>query len=205
MTARRLQASAMPLILAAALAAPSAADIAGIAGAAARLSAAPAPMAAAPAAAATHRVGIPSADGKPLPYSLEIPTDWQVQPSKELGGVFVGPAGISQPKDDPRMIFVRESSASLADPAAVAANIKKNQPADASWTAPLVEVRELSGVRGVVLRMDSGSGELARSTLVLKMPLGQGSLDFMASAPRAEFERRLAGYRAVLFSIQPAH
>lgn len=204
MTARRLQASAMPLILAAALAAPCAAATGGTGGAAASRSAAPAP-AAASAAAATHRVGIPSADGKPLPYSLEIPTDWQVQPSKELGGVFVGPAGISQPKDDPRMIFVRESSASLADPATVAANIKKNQPADASWTAPLVEVRELSGVRGVVVRMDSGSGELARSTLVLKMPLGQGSLDFIASAPRAEFERRLAGYRAVLFSIQPAH
>jgi hypothetical protein len=199
MTARRPPATVLRLVLATALALPLAAASWGAGGAGPAAS----PPAAAAPAAGMHRIGLASADGKPLPYTLEIPADWQMQPAKD--GVFLGPAGAGQPQADPRMIFLRESQASLADPAAVAANIKRNQPADASWTAPLVEVRDFGGVRGVVVRMDSGSGEQARSTLALKMPLGQGSIDLMVSAPRAEFERRLAGYRAVLFSIQPAH
>jgi hypothetical protein len=209
-------------LLAAALAGPAGAlpansapavrpDSAGTAGPAAAAPATPAAPAApaAPAGPATpagqsRRVQIPSPDLKLLPYTIEIPARWQMQASKqkEIHGVFIGPLAI-QPEKDVRMIFVRVSPVSLADPEAVLANIKKSVPADGSWSAPLAEVREVGGVRGVLVRMDSGTGAEARSTLVLKMPLGQTSVDFMASAPRATFDRLLAGYEHVIFSVQP--
>jgi len=161
---------------------------------------------AAPAASSgpAHRVPLPGPDDKPFPYTIEIPAGWQVLFSRNVPGVFVGPASALEPEKDVRMIYVRVSPASMIDPEAVVANIKKSEPADHSWSAPLVEVREVGGVRGVLVRMDSGSGAEARSTLVLKMPLGQQtSVDFMASAPRAEFERLLAGYQRVILSVLP--
>ena len=126
-----------------------------------------------------------------------------MQSSKTVAGVFLGPAGVAEPETDTRMIYVRISAASVIDPEAVAANIRK-PPADKSWSAPVVEVRDVGSVRGVLVRIDSGSGDQARSTLVLKLPLGQTSVDFMASAPRADFERRLADYQRVLLSVLPA-
>jgi hypothetical protein len=87
----------------------------------------------------------------------------------------------------------------------VVANINKSEAADNTWSAPLVEVHEVGGVRGVLVRMDSGAGVQARSTLVLKMPLGQTSVDFMATAPRDEFEHQLATYQRVMFSVLPVH
>ena len=163
------------------------------------------PPAAAPAGPPrepTRRITIPSPDGKIFPYTIEVPASWQVQSSKTVAGVFLGPAGVAEPESDARMIYVRVSPASVLDPEAVAANIKQNP--DQSWSAPLVEVRDVGGVRGVLVRIDSGTGDEARSTLVLKLPLAQTSLDFMASAPRAEFERQLAGYQRVLLSVLPA-
>jgi hypothetical protein len=168
---------------------------------------APPPPAAAPAGPPgepTRRITIPTPEGKIFPYTIEVPASWQVQSSKTVPGVFLGPPGVAEPESDSRMIYVRVSPASVIDPEAVAANIKRSVPADKSWSAPLVEVRDVGGVRGVLVRMDSGAGEQARSTLVLKLPLAQTSLDFMASAPRAEFERQLAGYQRVLLSVLPA-
>lgn len=149
-----------------------------------------------------RRVGLPGPDGKPFPYTVELPAGWQVQSSKNLPGMFLGPAAGSAPESDTRMIYVRVSPASLLDPEAVVANIKQSA-ATADWSAPMVEVREVHGVRGVLVRMDSGSGDQARSTLVLKLPLGRSSVDFMASAPRAEFERLLPGYQRVILSVLP--
>ncbi len=163
------------------------------------------PAAAAPAAggaSAARRVEIAAADGTRFPYTIELPAGWEVVHSKAMPGVFVGPAGSATPETDPRMVYVRVSPASLADPEAVVANIKKS--VDDSWAAPLVEVRTLGGVRGVLVRMDSGSGIQARSTLVLKMPYGQTSLDFMASATRSEFERQLPVVQRVILSVLPA-
>jgi hypothetical protein len=165
-----------------------------------------APAATAPPAAgfSTHRIDIPSPEGKPYPYSIEVPAGWQVQSSKNVPGVFLGPPAVGEPETDPHMIYVRVSPASMLDPEAVVANIKKSDAADDTWSARLVEVREIGGVRGVLVRMDSGTGDQARSTLVLKMPLGKTSLDFMASAARAEFERLLPGYQRVMLSVLPA-
>ncbi|HLX07132.1 MAG TPA: hypothetical protein VKY89_04645 [Thermoanaerobaculia bacterium] len=174
------------------------------AGAAATAQAVPAGLAgAASAAGQPTRVVLPGPDGKPFPYTIELPAGWQVQSSRTVPGVFLGPAGAGEPENDVRMIYVRVSPASLLDPEAVVANIKKSDAADDSWSAPLVEVREIGGVRGVLVRMDSGSGDQARSTLVLKMPFGQSSVDFMASAPRAEFEGLLPAYQSVILSVLP--
>jgi len=161
------------------------------------------PAAPADSSGPTHRVRLPGPDSKAFPYTIEIPAGWQVLFSKSVPGVFVGPASALEPEKDERMIYVRVSGVSLIDPDAVVANIKKSDAADDTWSAPLVEVREIGGVRGVLVRMDSGSGAEARSTLVLKMPLGQTSVDFMASAPRAEFERLLPGYQRVILSVLP--
>jgi hypothetical protein len=165
----------------------------------------PAAAAAAPGAAANlgHRVGIPGAGGQPYPYTIELPAGWQLLPGKGVEGVFLAPAGVTAPESDPRAICVRISPVSLADPDAVVRNIKQNAATDPTWTAPVAEVRQVGGVHGVLVRMDSGAGSEARSTLVLKMPLGMTSLDFIASAPRADFERQLPAYERVVFSVQP--
>jgi hypothetical protein len=156
------------------------------------------------ASAAVRRVEIPGGPaGKPFPYTVELPAGWQVIHGEDMPGVFLGPAGLVHPEIDPRAIYVRISPASLADPAAVVTNIRASAPADNSWTAPIVEVREVGGMRGVLVRMDSGAGVQARSTLVLKLPLGATSVDFMATAPRDEFERQLATYQRVMFSVLP--
>jgi hypothetical protein len=200
----RLLTMSSTLLLAAALAGSAPPAPAAPAGAAPP--AAPAGAPAAAAAATGRRIEVTSREGKPYPYSIEVPAGWQVQVSKnkDVPGVFLGPPAIGELESDPHLIYIRVSPASMLDPEAVVANIKKSQPADASWSAPLVEVRDIGGVRGVLVRMDSGSGEQARSTLVLKMPLGMTSLDFMASASRAEFERLLPGYQRAMFSVLPA-
>ncbi len=194
----RLLATSSILLLAAALAGPAGSPPAAPSAAPAAPAAPPAPATGQP-----RRVDLPGPDGKPFPYTIELPAGWQVQTSKTVPGLFLGPAAAGEPERDVRMIYVRVSPASLLDPEAVVANIKKSDAADDSWSAPLVEVREIGGVRGVLVRMDSGSGEQARSTLVLKMPVGQSSVDFMASAPRAEFERLLPGYQSVILSVLP--
>ena len=211
----------LAVLLLGALPAPSAAAAAAPAPAATPASAAPAgasppppaaassstparPPAAAGAAGPARRIEIPGFAGKPFPYTIEVPAGWQVLSSAQVpGGVFLGPAGVSEPAGDPRVIFIRVSPTPVIDPGAVVASIKKS--AGVTWSAPLVEVREVGGIRGVLVRMDSGSGDQARSTLVLKMPLGPSkSLDFMASSPRAEFEHRLPGYQRVILSVLPA-
>ena len=202
MSPHRLLVMSSTLLLAAALAghagAPPAAGSAAAAGASAAGPALPADF-----SGPGHRVRLPGPDSKVFPYTIEIPAGWQVVFSKTEPGVFVGPASALEPEKDERMIYVRVSPVSVLDPEAVVANIKKSDAADDTWSAPLVEVREIGGVRGVLVRMDRGSGAEARSTLVLKMPLGPTSVDFMASAPRAEFERLLPGYQHVILSVLP--
>lgn len=166
------------------------------------------PTAAAPAAPATpavpdapQRIELPGAPGKPFPYTVEIPAGWQMRQVQGIPGVWLGPPD-AQPPDDPRLVYVRISLSSVTDAEKTAANIRaadEKQP----WSAPLVEVREVGGVRGVLVRMDSGEGEKARSTLVLKLPLEGRGVDFLGSAPRAEFEKLRPVYEKVFFSVRP--
>lgn len=151
-----------------------------------------------------HRVELrPAKGGKALPYTIEIPTDWQVRQVEGYPGLWLGPAD-AKPPEDPRLIWVRGSSVSLADPEKVVANIKQNDAASADWSAPRVEVRTVGGVRGVLVQMDSGAGDKARSSLILKLPLADLAADFVASASRSEFPKMLPTYEKILLSVRPA-
>jgi hypothetical protein len=159
-----------------------------------------------PAAEPRRRVELPGERGQALPYTVEIPQSWEVQQAKgEAGLLLLAPphTDLAKPDQEPRAIYVRPSPVSLADLAAVMANIRLASEQDKSWTAPVLEPREVAGVRGLLVQMDSGVGEKAHSTLVLKLPYDQKSLDFMATAPRAEFGRYLRDYQRILDSVRP--
>jgi len=153
-----------------------------------------------------HRMGLPGPADQPLPYTVEIPADWVVKvakDSKEMPGLWLGPFDAVPPKD-PRLIYVRISSVKLDDPDKAVANIRAADAKNDAWSAPIVEVRDLEGLKGVYVRMDSGSGDTARSTLALKLPYTTGGIDFLAGAPRAEFEKLLPVYQRILLSVRRA-
>lgn len=143
-----------------------------------------------------------SGEGQALPYTVEIPATWQVRQEQGYPGLWLGPAD-AKPPESPQLIYVRGSLVSLADPEKVAANIRASDAKEETWTAPRVEVRDVGGVRGVLVRMDSGEGDKARSTLALKLPLGENAVDFLVSAPRGELEKMLPVYEKILLSVRP--
>ena len=155
------------------------------------------------AAPGFHRVDLKPAQGQALPYTIEVPADWSVRQIATAPGLWLGPADAAPP-NDPRLVWVRGSGVSLADPAAVVANIRQNAAAQKGWTAPLAEVREVGGVKGVLVRMDSGEGAAARSTLTLKLPLEKAAVDFVCQGERKSFEQNLARCERVLLSVRPA-
>src|SRR4051812_6508634 len=129
--------------------------------------------------AAYHRIEVKPPKGAALPYTLEVPQDWQVRQFPETPGLWIGPAD-AKPPGDARLIWVRGSQVSLAEPDKVVANIKDNDTAHPEWSAPRVEVREVGGVRAVLVQMDSGEGDKARTSLTLKVPFQKVSVDFVA-------------------------
>jgi hypothetical protein len=147
-----------------------------------------------------QRIELPGAPGKPFPYTVEIPANWKMRQVEGIPGVWLGPTD-AQPPNDPRLVYVRISPTPLTDPAKTVANIRA---ADATqpWSVPFIEAREVNGIPAVLLRMDSGEGAAARSTLVLKLPLEGGGLDFLGAAPRAEFAKLLPVYQKVFFSVR---
>jgi hypothetical protein len=148
-----------------------------------------------------HRIGLPVSGDKVFPYTVEVPAGWTVREIKDSPGLWLGPV-TAQPPKDPHLVYVRISLADVSKPEEVAANIRANDAKNDAWTAPRVEVRDLEGVKGVLVRMDSGTGDAAHSTLALKLPLEKGGVDFLASAPRAEFEKMLPTYERILLSVR---
>jgi len=163
------------------------------------------PAVATPAAPAFHRVELKptQSQGKPLPYTVEVPKDWEVRQIEGFPGLWIGPAD-AKPPQDPRLIWIHGSQVSLADPDGVVANIRATDLQKAEWSAPRVEVKEVGGVRGVLVRMDAGEGDKARSNLTLKLPLKNLAIDFVATADRADFEKNLPLYERILLSVRPA-
>jgi hypothetical protein len=157
---------------------------------------------AAPPASTFHRVELKPAKGAALPFTLEVPADWQVRQVEKFPGLWIGPAD-AKPPEDPRLIWIRGSTVSLADPAAIVANIKANDLNHPEWSAPRVEVKTAGGLKCVLVEMENGEGDKARSSLTLKVPFEKVSIDFVASAPRAEFPRMLPLYERILSSLQP--
>jgi hypothetical protein len=191
---------------------PAATPSAPIAAGAAPAAAAPAapaakattPAAAAPAVAGFHRVELPggTADQK-FPYDIEVPQSWTLHEIKEQAVIWLGPEG-ADPDTGSQMVYVRISPAALGNPEDVVANFKKSVPADGSWSAPVAEVREVAGVRGVLVQINSVKDKAVRKTLILKMPLPKTSVDFIASAPGDSFDKMLPDYQRILLSVRPA-
>lgn len=152
---------------------------------------------------AYHRVDLKHSSGSNLPYTVEVPDGWEVREDKDYPGFWLGPADAKIPSD-PRLVWVRGSRTSLVDPQDAIAKIRAADEKGSGWAASVLEVKEVGGVKGVFVRMDSGEGAEARSTLALKMPFYNTALDFMASGPRAEFEKMLPVYEQILFSVRPA-
>jgi hypothetical protein len=162
------------------------------------------PPPATPASTAVHRVTLSAGAGKDLPYSIEVPRDWTMRQEQGYPGLFVGPADAKP--EDPRLIWVRGSQVSLADPAQVAANIRASDAQADQWTAPRVEEKEVGGVEALLVRLDTQDAKnpgTTRSTLILKLPLGPAGLDVVASADKAEMDRRMAEYERILLSVRP--
>jgi hypothetical protein len=155
-----------------------------------------------PAEGTFHRIELAAGPGKSLPYTLEVPMGWEPRQVAGFPGLWIGPAD-AKPPEDPRLIWVRGSMVALAEPEKVVANIRANDAADPKWSAPRVEVKEVGGVRGVLVQMNTGEGDKARSSLTLKLPLAKVSLDIVASATQAEFPQRLSLYERILLSARP--
>jgi hypothetical protein len=162
------------------------------------------PMAA-PAAEAFHRVDLKPtrSQGEPIPYTLEVPVDWQVREIEGFPGLWIGPADATPPQD-PRLIWIHGSTVSMADPEKLVANIKASDAEKPEWSAPRVEVKEVGGIRGLLVQMDAGEGDKARSNLTLKLPLQNLAIDFVATASREEFAKNLPLYERILLSVRPA-
>ncbi len=148
------------------------------------------------------RVALKHSSGSALPYTIELPDGWEVREDKDYPGLWLGPADAKIPSD-PRLVWVRGSRGTVANPEDAAARIRAADAEQKDWAASRLEVKEVGGVKGVLVRMDSGEGDQARSTLALKMPFFSTALDFMASGPRAEFEKMLPVYEQILFSVRP--
>jgi hypothetical protein len=160
-------------------------------------------QAASPGAAPSgHRVELPGAQGKPFPYTIEIPHDWQVRQVKGIPGVWLGPTG-AEPPEDPRLLYVRMSHVSLADPQKVVQSIRANDVTAMEWSASELEVREIGGVKGVWVRRETGEGAKARSTITLKLPVGASSVDFIASVPPAEYKKLGALAEKLILTVRP--
>jgi hypothetical protein len=162
------------------------------------------PMAA-PAAEAFHRVDLKPtrSQGEPIPYTLEVPVDWQVREIEGFPGLWIGPAD-AKPPQDPRLIWIHGSTVSMAEPEKLVANIKASDAEKPEWSAPRVEVKEVGGIRGLLVQMDAGEGDKARSNLTLKLPLQNLAIDFVATASREEFAKNLPLYERILLSVRPA-
>jgi len=156
-----------------------------------------------PAEGTFHRIELSVGPGKALPYTLEVPMGWEPRQVAGFPGLWIGPAD-AKPPEDPRLIWVRGSLVALAEPEKVVANIRANDATDTKWSAPRVEVKDVGGVHRVLVQMNTGEGDKARSSLTLKLPLAKVSLDLVASAPQAEFPKQLPLYERILLSARPA-
>ena len=156
-----------------------------------------------PAAGTFHRIELAAGLGKALPYTIEVPMGWEARQVAGAPGLWIGPAD-AKPPEDPRLIWVRGTMVSLAEPDKLAATIRANDAADPKWSAPRVEVKDVGGVRGILVQMNTGEGDKARSSLILKLPLGKVSVDIAATATPAEFSQRLPLYEQILLSVRPA-
>lgn len=156
-------------------------------------------------APATKRIPLPSLEtGRDLPYTVAIPVDWTVRRDLPATGVFLGPPA-GDPNSHPEMVYVRQSPVDISDPLAVGEAIRANS-AEQPWSVEELQVIDEVGVYGLLVLMavprDATGPE--RKTMTLKLPVGDGSVDLVASAPAERFATLRSHYERILGSVQPA-
>jgi hypothetical protein len=134
------------------------------------------------------------------PYTVEIPSDWQVHDGKPLKTtLFLAPPAVINADLYPNAIGVAAGTVSLANPEQVAVNIQRNLKG-----AKTAMVREIDGVRGVLAEFDQGDGVTASTVLSLMLPTVAGCVQFIGRSPRAQFAAHRAQYERILFSVRRA-
>src|SRR3954451_24724075 len=106
-----------------------------------------------PAEGTFHRIELSAGPGEALAYTLEVPMGREPRQVAGFPGLWIGPAD-AKPPEDPRLIWVRGSQVSLADPHKIVANIKANDAAHPEWSAPRVEARTVGGANCVLVQME---------------------------------------------------
>lgn len=151
------------------------------------------------------RVPVPSlSGGEDHPFTIEIPVTWQVRRDLPAPGVFLGPPGGS-PESHPEMVLVHESDVSVEEPTSVLANLQANAE-QSDWSILEAEVRDFGGVEGlwIVRKMPPAGLHGERVNVAVKLPLGEKSLDLLATVPMTEYEALSAQLERMLHSVRPA-
>lgn len=160
----------------------------------------------APAAVSLKRIPIPSdRDGEDQPYTIEVPTNWGPRRDLPILGVIIGPPS-GDPNSFPEMPLVRESSVNVSDPAAILENLKANAK-EGDWSLIEGEVRDFGGVKGlwIVRRLPPVGMHPERISLAVKLPLGDRSLDVIATVPEAQYHGALEqDIKRILSSVRPS-
>ncbi|HEY0780874.1 MAG TPA: hypothetical protein VGE98_00350 [Thermoanaerobaculia bacterium] len=155
------------------------------------------------ATAKLQRLQLPGVGGKPFFYTIAVPEGWMVyEEAKIAAGMWVGPPGAVA--GDPRMVYVRVATTSLASAEAAAASLRRADAADQTWSAPSIEIKEVGTVRGLLVQIETGQGARAQSTLSLRLPLpNRNSAEFWFAANRYDFAKLRPFYERVLLSVLP--
>lgn len=151
------------------------------------------------------RVAVPSLSREAdHPFTIEIPVNWEVRRNLPALGVFFGPPG-GDPNSHPEMLLVHESEVALDAPEAVLANLRANAQG-ADWSLREAEVRDFGSVRGlwIVREMPPSGLHGQRVSFAVKLPLGERSLDVLATVPREVHDALAPAIGHMLQSIRPA-
>ncbi len=143
-----------------------------------------------------------------LPYVLDLPHGWEMNPW--AGGAFLvlGPHGQLPPTggaaQNPWVIVLHPSPNKFPGADAAIEALKANAAKTTAFALLSASHHDFGGLQGMLALTESGSGDKRARTLTVRVPLGQGTLDVIASAPVADFPTFQALYERVLFSLQPA-
>jgi len=152
----------------------------------------------------TQRIALPTlSTATNFPYTIAVPATWEARREIPAPGIFLGPPG-AQPDSDFSMIFVRHSSVDLTDPQKVVDAIAAND-AQQPWTAEEAKVIDADGRPAVwiLMKIPGDAKQPARRTLTVKLPVDDGSVDVMATAPVDEFDALRPEFERILRSIRP--
>lgn len=151
------------------------------------------------------RVPLPSlSTSEDHPFTIEIPATWGPRRDLAAPGVFLGPPS-GDPNSRPEMLLVRESDVALEAPAAILSNLRIHAQ-QADWSLREAEVQDFGGVEGlwIVREMAPSGFHGSRLSFAVKLPLGDRSLDVLATIPAEQSAALTPQVESMLRSIRPA-